>query len=248
MKNVVAAAAAGIAVLIAGCELVSAQDANSAVDFASLTTDDLQDVSAGPDVSAVPGAGAGADANAEVVRTYTKPLIVPWETRETGFAAPTATDRRLVRKLHYTALISEYAREYGVPEELAYAVVQIESNFRPTVKGTAGEIGLMQIKPATARLMGYKGPDYGLYDPETNIRYGMKYLAGAHDLGDGKVCGTILKYNAGHAAKRMNPVSKRYCERVEAILDTNDTPVPVSPDLALSTTALNYPTATPLIF
>ncbi len=239
MKNVVAAAAAGIAMLIAGCELVSAQDANSTTDYASLTTDDL------------PGAGSGLDTDVgteEIVRTYTKPLIVPWETRETGFAAPTASDRRLVSKLHYTALISEYAQEYGVPVELAHAVVQVESNFRPTVRGSAGEIGLMQIKPATAKLMGYKGPDYGLYDPETNIRYGMKYLAGAHDRGDGKTCGTILKYNAGHAAKRMNPVSKRYCERVEAILDTNDTPVLASPDLALSTTALAYPTATPLIF
>ncbi len=251
MKNVVAAAAAGIAVLIAGCELVSAQDANTTTNYASLTTDDLPDPGAGPDVSVKPDVSAAPDAEAgteDVVRTYTKPLPTPWETRETGFAAPTATDRRLVRKLHYTALISEYAREYGVPVALAHAVVQVESNFRPTVKGSAGEIGLMQIKPATARLMGYKGPDYGLYDPETNIRYGMKYLAAAHDLGDGKVCGTILKYNAGHGAKRMNPVSKRYCQRVEAILDTNDKMAPVSADLAFQATKLSYPTAVPLIF
>ncbi|CDZ46097.1 Lytic transglycosylase catalytic [Neorhizobium galegae bv. orientalis] len=154
------------------------------------------------------------------VTTYTKPLIIPWETRETGFAAPTDEAKRLVRQLHYSQLISKYADEYDVPEELALAVVQIESNFRPTVKGSAGEIGLMQIKPATARLMGYRGPDYGLYDPETNIRYGMKYLAGAHELGGGKICGTILKYNAGHGAKRMNPVSKRYCNRVQAVIET----------------------------
>ncbi|WP_117192490.1 lytic transglycosylase domain-containing protein [Rhizobium terrae] len=236
MKNVVLAAAAGLAMLVAGGEIVSAQDINSTTDYASLTTD------AHPDVNVE---------TEETVRIYTKPLIIPWETRETGFAAPTASDRRLVRKLHYTRLISQYADEYGVPVELAHAVVQVESNFRPTVKGRAGEIGLMQIKPATARLMGYKGPDYGLYDPETNIRYGMKYLAGAHDLGDGKVCGTILKYNAGHAAKRMNPVSKRYCEKVEAILDTDDLETPGStsePTLAFQATALSYPPAAPLIF
>jgi soluble lytic murein transglycosylase-like protein len=178
----IVAAAAGLAMLVAGTELVRAEDA--------------------------------------AVTTYTKPLIIPWETRETGFAAPTDETRRLVRQLHYTQLIAKYADEYDVPEELALAVVQIESNFRPTVKGSAGEIGLMQIKPATARLMGYEGPDYGLYDPETNIRYGMKYLAGAHELGGGKVCGTILKYNAGHGAKRMNPVSKRYCNRVQAVIET----------------------------
>ncbi|KAB1087081.1 lytic transglycosylase domain-containing protein [Neorhizobium galegae] len=182
MNTMIVAAAAGLAMLVAGTELVCAQD------------DD--------------------------VTTYTKPLIIPWETRETGFAAPTDEAKRLVRQLHYSQLISKYADEYDVPEELALAVVQIESNFRPTVKGSAGEIGLMQIKPATARLMGYRGPDYGLYDPETNIRYGMKYLAGAHELGGGKICGTILKYNAGHGAKRMNPVSKRYCNRVQAVIET----------------------------
>ncbi|WP_046633506.1 lytic transglycosylase domain-containing protein [Neorhizobium galegae] len=182
MNTIIVAAAAGLAMLVAGTELVRAED--------------------------------------DAVTTYTKPLIIPWETRETGFAAPTDEARRLVRQLHYTQLIAKYADEYDVPEELALAVVQIESNFRPTVKGSAGEIGLMQIKPATARLMGYEGPDYGLYDPETNIRYGMKYLAGAHELGGGKVCGTILKYNAGHGAKRMNPVSKRYCNRVQAVIET----------------------------
>ncbi|MGK6312133.1 lytic transglycosylase domain-containing protein [Neorhizobium sp. DT-125] len=183
----------------------------------------------------------------DVVKTYTKPLIIPWETRETGFAAPTDAAKRLLRQLHYANLIEKYADEYGVPVELANAVVQIESNFRPTVKGKAGEIGLMQIKPATARLMGYEGPDYGLYDPETNIRFGMKYLAGAHERGGGKTCGTILKYNAGHAAKRMNPVSKRYCDRVEAILETKDRPAPPS-SLAFEATALSYPPAAPLIF
>ncbi|CDN54448.1 Lytic transglycosylase catalytic [Neorhizobium galegae bv. officinalis bv. officinalis str. HAMBI 1141] len=182
MNIMIVAAAAGLAMLVAGTELVRAED--------------------------------------DAVTTYTKPLIIPWETRETGFAAPTDEAKRLVRQLHYSQLISKYAGEYDVPEEIALAVVQIESNFRPTVKGSAGEIGLMQIKPATARLMGYRGPDYGLYDPETNIRYGMKYLAGAHELGGGKICGTILKYNAGHGAKRMNPVSKRYCSRVQAVIET----------------------------
>jgi soluble lytic murein transglycosylase-like protein len=54
--------------------------------------------------------------------------------------------------------------------------------------------------------------------PETNIRFGMKYLAEAHKLGGGTTCRTILKYNAGHAAKRMNPVSRAYCGKVMRIL------------------------------
>jgi len=118
----------------------------------------------------------------------------------------------------YSALISKYANQYDVPVALATAVIRVESNFNPMARGTHGEIGLMQIKPATARMMGYSGSAKGLFDPETNIKYGMKYLAAAHDLGGGQTCNTILKYNAGHGATRMNPVSKSYCGKVLAML------------------------------
>ena len=124
-----------------------------------------------------------------------------------------------VKAAGYSSLIQTYAKTYGVPVDLAHAVVRVESNFNPKARGSAGEIGLMQIKPATARMMGYSGSAKGLYDPETNIKFGMKYLAMAHDLSGGTTCGTILKYNAGHGAKRMNPVSKRYCGKVQSIMD-----------------------------
>jgi membrane-bound lytic murein transglycosylase B len=124
-----------------------------------------------------------------------------------------------VKSAGYSSLIQTYAKTYGVPVDLAHAVVRVESNFNPRARGSAGEIGLMQIKPATARMMGYSGSAKGLYDPETNIKFGMKYLAMAHDLGGGTTCGTILKYNAGHGAKRMNPVSKRYCGKIQSIID-----------------------------
>jgi soluble lytic murein transglycosylase-like protein len=119
----------------------------------------------------------------------------------------------------YTTLVSQYATSYGVPESLAHAVVSVESNFEPGKRGSAGEIGLMQIKPATARLMGYSGSESGLFDPETNIKYGMKYLAKARDLAGGDMCGTILRYNAGHSAKQMNPVSAAYCVKVKALVE-----------------------------
>jgi len=115
-------------------------------------------------------------------------------------------------------LISKYAKSNGVPESLAHAVISVESNYRANARGAAGEVGLMQIKPATARMMGYKGSTKALYNPETNIKYGMLYLAKAHKLGGGTTCGTILKYNAGHGAKRMNPVSKRYCGKVTKLM------------------------------
>lgn len=115
----------------------------------------------------------------------------------------------------YDKIIARHAAEHGVPVALAHAVVRVESNYRANARGKAGEIGLMQIKPATARMMGYSGSVKGLYDPDTNIRYGMKYLAKAHQLGGGDTCGTILRYNAGHGAKRMNKISAAYCAKVK---------------------------------
>jgi len=118
-------------------------------------------------------------------------------------------------ELPYKPIIERYAVKMGISVSLAHAVIRVESNYRPYARGRAGEVGLMQIKPATARMMGYAGSTTGLFDPETNIKYGMKYLAKAQKLGDGTTCGTILKYNAGHAAKRMNPVSRDYCGKVK---------------------------------
>ena len=115
----------------------------------------------------------------------------------------------------YSELIARYAKAEGVPVSLAHAVIRVESNFRANARGSAGEIGLMQIKPATARGMGFTGKSRELFDPETNIRWGMKYLGGAHRLGGGDTCGTILRYNAGHGAKRMNRISAAYCSKVK---------------------------------
>lgn len=157
-------------------------------------------------LSNVPGAFANGGK-----APFTKPLKTI--ERDAGFSMKPS-----VKSGPYSAIIAKYAKEYGVPVDLAHAIVRVESNFNPKARGSAGEVGLMQIKPATARAMGYRGKTKGLYDPDTNIRYGMKYLSMAHELGGGETCGTILRYNAGHGAKRMNPVSKRYCGKVLALI------------------------------
>lgn len=118
----------------------------------------------------------------------------------------------------YMDIIAKYSAAYGVPTSLAHAVIHVESNFRPNARGSAGEVGLMQIKPATARMMGYTGSVKGLFNPETNIKFGIKYLSMAHELGGGTTCGTVLKYNAGHAAKRMNKRSSAYCTKVKRLM------------------------------
>ncbi len=121
-------------------------------------------------------------------------------------------------KSNYVKMIEQKAKKHGVPHAIAKAVVEIESNFNASARGRSGEVGLMQIKPATARGMGYKGSTKALYNPENNIEFGMRYLAGAYERAGGDLCGTILRYNAGHNAKRMNKRSASYCERVKNIM------------------------------
>jgi soluble lytic murein transglycosylase-like protein len=75
-------------------------------------------------------------------------------------------------------LIVKYAAVYEVPVDLVRRVVKRESTFNPLAYNR-GHWGLMQIKHATARGMGYMGPAKGLLDAETNLKYAVKYLKGA---------------------------------------------------------------------
>jgi hypothetical protein len=122
------------------------------------------------------------------------------------------------RAILYNSTIRKHAKLNGIDYELARAIIYTESSFRVNALGRHGEIGLMQVKPSTARSMGYRGTKNQLYLPENNIKYGMKYLKKAQDLGNGTVCGMILKYNAGLYAKRMNPISARYCQKVKRLM------------------------------
>jgi len=169
---------------------------------------------------------AAAKAGKAAVRRKTKRTKVAVDTTTTASIprAAKAASKTAPGAVPYSAIIARHAASYGVPFSLAKAVIRIESNFRPHLTGSAGEVGLMQIKPATARMLGYTGSVKGLYDPETNIKYGMKYLAMAQGLGGGTTCGTILKYNAGHGAKRMNPVSSAYCSKVKIQMAAAATP------------------------
>lgn len=95
------------------------------------------------------------------------------------------------------ALISRYAAEYGVPEALVHRVVKRESTYNPQARN-GGHYGLMQIKPETARTMGYSGGATGLYDAETNLKYGVKYLRGAWMLADGSEDRAVQLYSSGY--------------------------------------------------
>lgn len=102
------------------------------------------------------------------------------------------------------ALIEQQAKANGVPASFVHAVVKRESNYNPRAKGGSA-LGLMQIKHATARSLGYTGDAAGLLDPATNLRYGVAYLAGAYRTAQGNLSQAYHYYNRGYyyAAKRQ---------------------------------------------
>lgn len=115
-------------------------------------------------------------------------------------------------------IVDRHAAANGIPADFARAIVRVESNWNSHLTGAAGEVGLMQIKHETARYMGYQGTRDDLYKPDTNVRWGMKYLAGAWELAEGNHCGTVLRYQAGHGAKSMTGAARAYCARLRKVM------------------------------
>ncbi|MBA1141852.1 transglycosylase SLT domain-containing protein [Mesorhizobium neociceri] len=94
-------------------------------------------------------------------------------------------------------LIQKYAVLYEVPVDLVRRVVSRESTYNPKAYNN-GHWGLMQIKHATARGMGYDGPAKGLFDAETNLKYAVKYLRGAWLVSDGNAKKADWLYQTGY--------------------------------------------------
>lgn len=102
------------------------------------------------------------------------------------------------------AAIARHAAINGLPAAFVHRVVMRESRYNPHAVGKGGTMGLMQIKHATARGVGYRGSAAGLLDAETNLTYGVKYLAGAYRAAGGNHTRAVALYARGyyHEAKR----------------------------------------------
>ncbi len=110
-----------------------------------------------------------------------------------GQPEPRATGARV----EIERLIEKYSVIYEVPVELVRHVVNRESTFNPKAYNH-GHWGLMQIKHATARGMGYDGPATGLFDAETNLKYAVKYLRGAWLVSGGNAKRADMLYQTGY--------------------------------------------------
>jgi soluble lytic murein transglycosylase-like protein len=101
-------------------------------------------------------------------------------------------------------MIVAAAQENEVPVSLVQRVVIRESTHRPEARN-GPYYGLMQILPATARSMGFRGEPSDLLDAETNLRYAVRYLRGAWLVSDGDEEEAVMGYARGYyyEAKRL---------------------------------------------
>ncbi len=109
--------------------------------------------------------------------------------------------RELTLPLEHEDIIRQQASEKGLDPALIAAVIYAESRFDPR-KSDAGARGLMQITPATAKLIerlsgGTTFVVSDLDDPDINIRYGSYYLRYLLDRYGGNEVAALAAYNAG---------------------------------------------------
>ena len=116
------------------------------------------------------------------------------------------------------ALIEQEALKTDLPADVAEAVVFVESSYDASTIGRVGEIGLMQVRPGTAAMLGFTGSTAELAKPEVNIHYGVIYLSQAWRLAGGDLCRALMKYRAGHGEEIMSPLSVTYCNRARSRL------------------------------
>jgi soluble lytic murein transglycosylase-like protein len=123
-----------------------------------------------------------------------------------NFAAPYATRRSSFGQTGYaqygsfdntSGMAATQASAAGLPASLVERVIRRESggNAR-AVHG--GNYGLMQIRLGTARAMGYTGAAAGLLDPQTNLTYALRYLAGAYRAAGGNDSRAVALYTRGY--------------------------------------------------
>ncbi|MBR0959226.1 transglycosylase SLT domain-containing protein [Bradyrhizobium japonicum] len=123
-------------------------------------------------------------------------------------AGETPSSRAVIRKI-----IERETANTDLPADIAEAVVFVESGYNPAVIGSVGEIGLMQVRPETAAMLGFRGSNAELAEPDINIHYGVLYLSRAWRLAGGDLCRALMKYRAGHGEEEMTARSQVYCNR-----------------------------------
>jgi len=110
------------------------------------------------------------------------------------------------------------ARQYGIPEGIFLGLIAAESSWNPKAVSVAGAIGLTQVMPSTAKLLGYN-PAELKHDPKLQLEAGARYLKDMYEEFESWEK-ALAAYNAGpHNVKKYDgippfPETENYVQRV----------------------------------
>jgi hypothetical protein len=119
----------------------------------------------------------------------------------------------------FAEIIDAVSVRHGVPTALVYALIEVESAYRPTARSPKGAMGLMQLMPATAKQYALTDP----FDPMANIEAGTRHLRSLLDRYD--VDSALAAYNAGEGPVRKfggvppYPETRRYVAKIRELVD-----------------------------
>ena len=109
--------------------------------------------------------------------------------------------QKLIYRQDYSEYVERYAKEYNVDPLLIYSIIKAESNFDDEAVSSKGATGLMQLMDNTAKeIATNESLEYvsneSLFDPETNIKLGVKYFADLIAIFKNEAV-ALAAYNAG---------------------------------------------------
>lgn len=130
----------------------------------------------------------------------------------------------------YDVMIARVARRHSLDPRLVKAIVHTESSYDPDAFRNEPRIkdasrGLMQILGRTAHDVGFEGPLDNLFDPETNLEIGSRYLARQLKRYKGDTHSAVAAYNAGAARRHSNQTFRNqpYVDKVMQAMQAFET-------------------------
>ncbi len=129
----------------------------------------------------------------------------------------------------FAEIIDAVSVRHGVPPALVYALIEVESAYRPAARSPKGAMGLMQLMPATAKQ--YALTDF--FDPLANIEAGTRHLKSLldrydvdpFDIQDVNLDSALAAYNAGDGPVRKfggvppYPETRRYVAKIRELVN-----------------------------